>query len=193
MAMLEHFHRGLSFEKRFDCWFEKDPSALLGVEVQAQCVVKKVSARRSAVPRPLVDHAGKPIVDPVTGEQRSGLLPDRESGRKGRIDRLLTVSGGDGEGDGDIKVIIELKSTDWSRLTPTAVRRNAARHAAQLYGYQGHLTNQMWDVDTQTWVAVAGVAQIQMVIVYEFKPADEANRRTDRAAVCPGRNAGDLV
>lgn len=70
------------------------------------------------------------------GQPRHGLLRDREApgrrrdGSRGRrLDVLVTVK----DDLETIMVIIELKSTNWSRMKPDNVRLNIARHRAQLY------------------------------------------------------------
>jgi len=89
-------------------------------------------------------------------------------GRRGRIDVLAIID----DGDERVAVIIELKASDWTAQSPEQVRRKGARHAAQLYSYQGHLTNQMWDEDAQAWAPDGEVQAVQMWLVYERRPID---------------------
>jgi hypothetical protein len=171
--------RGLAFEKRFLEWFTVE--GLLGQARKEQQVRKKVGAGHRETFYDLVkDEQGRPVLD-QNGEPRRRLSRDEFSGRKGRIDVLLTVR----DDVETIKVIIELKSTDWSRMRPESVRRNVARHAAQLYSYQGHLTRDMWDEDKQEWVPSGETDAVQMFLVYEQKPADGAVAE-EIVALCGG-------
>jgi hypothetical protein len=62
---------------------------------------------------PIKDEHDQAVLDSA-GNLMEGLLHDKYSGRKGRIDVLVVV-----EADGEtLMVIIELKSTDWSRMRP---------------------------------------------------------------------------
>src|SRR6266581_3128429 len=110
-----------------------------GFAASREFLPKVVATGRERLRGPIKDEHDQPVLDSA-GNRMEGLLPDVYSGRKGRIDVLVVV-----EADGEtIMVIIELKSTDWTRMRPENVRRNVARHAAQLYSYQGHLTRGMW-------------------------------------------------
>jgi hypothetical protein len=61
------------------------------------------------------------------GDVRSEQPIAKLSGRRGRIDVHVD--------DGDVVAVVELKATDWDRMTPQAVRRNVRRQAAQVWQY----------------------------------------------------------
>ena len=52
----------------------------------------------------------------------------KPSGRKGRIDIFV-------DADDNLMAIVEVKSTDWNRMTLEAVRRNVRRQANQIWDY----------------------------------------------------------
>ena len=52
----------------------------------------------------------------------------KPSGRKGRIDIFVDV-------DDNLMAIVEIKSTDWDKMSLDAVRRNVKRHANQIWDY----------------------------------------------------------
>lgn len=51
----------------------------------------------------------------------------KPTGRRGRIDVFVD--------DDDSVSVVEIKHTDWDRMKPAAVRRNARRYARQLWQY----------------------------------------------------------
>jgi hypothetical protein len=51
----------------------------------------------------------------------------KPSGRKGRIDVFVEA--------GETKALVEIKATDWDRMTEAAVRRNIRRQARQVWSY----------------------------------------------------------
>ena len=57
--------------------------------------------------------------------ERPCTKPD---GRRGRIDVHVDV-------DDNLVAIVEIKNTDWDRMTPDAVRRNVRRQARQIWRY----------------------------------------------------------
>ena len=52
----------------------------------------------------------------------------KPNGRRGRIDIHA-------ESEAPQVAVVEIKATDWNRMTPQAVRRNVARHARQVWAY----------------------------------------------------------
>jgi len=52
----------------------------------------------------------------------------KPSGRKGRIDIFVNA-------DDNLMAIVEIKSTDWDKMTLEAVRRNVRRQANQIWDY----------------------------------------------------------
>lgn len=52
----------------------------------------------------------------------------KPSGRAGRIDIHVDVDAG-------LVAVVEVKHSDWDRMTPAAVRRNVKRQARQLWSY----------------------------------------------------------
>ena len=61
------------------------------------------------------------------GDVRSERRITKPSGRRGRIDVHV--------GDGGMVVVVELKATDWDRMTDAAVRRNVRRQVRQIWQY----------------------------------------------------------
>lgn len=53
----------------------------------------------------------------------------RVNGRNGRVDILVEEDGG------DYVSIVEIKASDWDRMTPKNVRRNARRQIRQVWSY----------------------------------------------------------
>ena len=66
--------------------------------------------------------------DKAEGESKAEQPCTKPSGRKGRIDVHVDV-------DDNLVAVVEIKHTDWDRMTPTGVRRNARRYARQLWQY----------------------------------------------------------
>ena len=52
----------------------------------------------------------------------------KPSGRKGRIDIFV-------EADSELVAVVEIKNSDWDKMTPKAVRRNVKRQAHQILNY----------------------------------------------------------
>ncbi len=48
--------------------------------------------------------------------------------KSGRIDILVDAEGG-------VAALVEIKNSDWDRMTPAAVRRNVRRQIRQIWGY----------------------------------------------------------
>ncbi len=49
--------------------------------------------------------------------------------RRGRLDVFVT------DADSEVRAIVEIKNSDWDKMTPHAVRRNAKRQARQIWKY----------------------------------------------------------
>lgn len=52
----------------------------------------------------------------------------KPSGRKGRVDVLA-------DADDDLCAVVEIKASDWDRMSEKAVRRNVRRQARQIWDY----------------------------------------------------------
>ena len=52
----------------------------------------------------------------------------KPSGRRGRIDIQV-------DADRDLVAVVEIKASDWDRMSPVAVRRNVRRQCAQIWDY----------------------------------------------------------
>src|SRR4051812_35303679 len=117
MPMPERVARGAEFERRFIEWF----------------------VRTKVDPRSRANRGVGETGDDAMTRQRLVKDPTATRGnrsRRGRIDVLAIID----DGNERVAVIIELKASDWTAKSPENVRRKVARHAAQLYSYQGHLT-----------------------------------------------------
>ena len=64
----------------------------------------------------------------VTPEERI----TKPSGRKGRIDVFVDASD---EKDKNLVAVVEIKASNWDRMTLKALRRNVARQASQIWDY----------------------------------------------------------
>jgi len=64
------------------------------------------------------------------GDVKAERVILKQSGRKGRIDVFVN----DDDPDGTI-AIVEIKASDWNRMTETAVRRNVRRQIQQIWDY----------------------------------------------------------
>ena len=62
------------------------------------------------------------------GKARSELAVRKPNGRAGRIDLCL-------DPNTNTVGVVEIKASDWDRMTEAAVRRNVKRHAAQVFQY----------------------------------------------------------
>lgn len=49
--------------------------------------------------------------------------------RRGRLDVFVS------DADSEVRAIVEIKNSDWDKMTPRAVRRNAKRQARQIWNY----------------------------------------------------------
>jgi len=78
------------------------------------------------------------------------------AGRRGRVDLVVEV---DGE---QMLVIIEIKGTDWDKITAARVVRNLRRHLRQL---QGYLDTAIEDMESGTWSGIVGC------LLYPARPA----------------------
>lgn len=64
------------------------------------------------------------------GKVKSERTILKQSGRKGRVD--IFVDDEDPEG---VIAIVEIKASNWDKMTETAVRRNVRRQIKQIWGY----------------------------------------------------------
>ena len=64
------------------------------------------------------------------GDPQSERRCTKPNGRSGRIDVHVSV-------DDNLVAVVEIKNTDWDRMTPDAVRRNVRRQARQIWSYIG--------------------------------------------------------
>ena len=64
------------------------------------------------------------------GKVKSERTIFKQSGRKGRVD--IFVDDEDPEG---VIAIVEIKASNWDKMTETAVRRNVRRQIKQVWGY----------------------------------------------------------
>lgn len=73
-------------------------------------------------------------------------------------------------------IVIEIKGTNWDRITTQRIRRNALRHLNQLHRYLDTAVNEM---ESGQWDAVSGA------LLYPKRPADQdkLNMLEDVAAV----------
>ena len=55
----------------------------------------------------------------------------KPSGRHGRIDVFVDVD----DDEVDMVAVVEIKASDWDRMTLQAVKRNARRYANQIWNY----------------------------------------------------------
>jgi hypothetical protein len=62
------------------------------------------------------------------GAPRSERSCCKPNGKTGRIDIHVAVDEG-------LVALVEIKNTDWDRMSLSAVRRNASRHARQVWDY----------------------------------------------------------
>ena len=63
------------------------------------------------------------------GDVRTEMTVKRAGGRSGRLDVFVSEDGS------AVRAIVEIKHSDWDKMTPPAVRRNAKRQARQLWRY----------------------------------------------------------
>jgi len=160
--------RGNEFQKRFITWFVNGD--MLGPDGEIlhasfpsldSLVIPKSS------PKGRVGRGRQVPIPPDPTRTRDGVNVT------GRPDVVAIVD----DGSERSVIIIELKSTDWSTMTPVRLRRNVAAHAAQVYSYQGHWTNQLWDPtlgDRGGWRTDLDFQAVQMYLCYETRPADPA-------------------
>lgn len=95
------------------------------------------------------------------GEVTSERWVVKKTGRKGRVDVFVN----DNDLDGCI-AIVEIKATDWDRMTHQAVRRNIRRHIRQVWGY---IESQ---IDGENYVSTGEQKSVSPGIVFPKRPAD---------------------
>ena len=87
------------------------------------------------------------------------ILPEktirRLTGRRGRVDIFV-----DDDSDENHVAVIEIKASDWDRMKPKAVRRNALRQVRQIWGY----------IDSQAELEEKDVSP---GIIFPARPSDE--------------------
>jgi hypothetical protein len=94
------------------------------------------------------------------GSPHSERRCTKPDGRSGRIDIHVGV-------DDDLVAVVEIKNTDWDRITLDAVRRNVRRQARQIWNY----------IESQ----VSGIGENRPTgvcpgIVFPRRPVDPARR-----------------
>jgi len=87
----------------------------------------------------------------------------KKNHRKGRVDVFVDDEDPDGNA-----AIIEIKATDWDRMTEKAVRRNIRRHVNQIWGY---IESQILNGE---YVPKGVKKSISPGIVFPKKPKDES-------------------
>ena len=80
----------------------------------------------------------------------------KPSGRKGRVDVLVSV-------EDRYKAVLEVKHTNWDRMTDRNVRRNVRRHIRQVWDY----------IESQ----LAEGHDVTPGIIYSKRPTDEGRRK----------------
>jgi hypothetical protein len=83
------------------------------------------------------------------------LSVTKPSGRRGRIDIHA-------EAEEPLVAVVEIKATDWNRMTTRAVRCNVARHARQVWDY----------IESQ----LAATKQVSPGLIYPSIPRSAARR-----------------
>ncbi|MBN1346882.1 MAG: hypothetical protein JXQ73_29590 [Phycisphaerae bacterium] len=63
------------------------------------------------------------------GDVRTEMTVRKEGGRGGRLDVFVSQEGS------EVRGIVEIKHSDWDKMTPQAVRRNVRRQARQIWRY----------------------------------------------------------
>jgi len=85
----------------------------------------------------------------------------KKTGRKGRVDVFVN----DDDPDGCI-AIVEIKASDWDRMTEQAVRRNIRRQIRQVWGYVES------QVDGENYVSTGEHRSVSPGIIFPRKPKD---------------------
>ena len=100
-----------------------------------------------------------------------GLQADWERSAKGAITRELSANKPNGrrgridihaESTAPLVAVVEIKATDWDRMTIGAVRRNVSRHARQVWDY----------VESQ----LASAKEVSPGLIYPSLPRSAARR-----------------
>lgn len=63
------------------------------------------------------------------GDVRTEMTVKKEGGKTGRLDVFVSSD------DSEVRAIVEIKHSDWDKMTPQAVRRNVKRQARQIWRY----------------------------------------------------------
>ena len=63
------------------------------------------------------------------GDVETELTVKKEGLRPGRLDVFVSEDGS------EVRAIVEIKHSDWDKMTPQAVRRNARRQSRQIWRY----------------------------------------------------------
>jgi len=97
----------------------------------------------------------------AAGEVFSERWVIKKTDRKGRVDVFVN----DDEPDGCI-AIVEIKATDWDRMTNQAVRRNIRRQIRQVWGY---IESQ---IDGENYVSTGEHKSVSPGIIFPARPKD---------------------
>ncbi len=63
------------------------------------------------------------------GDVETELTVKKDGVGKGRMDVFVS------DGSSEVRAIVEIKNSDWDRMTPSAVKRNVRRQARQVWKY----------------------------------------------------------
>ena len=63
------------------------------------------------------------------GDVRTEMTVSKDGGGTGRLDVFVYEDGS------EVRAIVEIKHSDWDKMTPRAVRRNVKRQARQIWKY----------------------------------------------------------
>ena len=63
------------------------------------------------------------------GDVRTEMTVRKDGSRTGRLDVFVSEDGS------EVRAVVEIKHSDWDKMTPQAVRRNVKRQARQIWKY----------------------------------------------------------
>lgn len=135
-------------------------------------------------PEPEQLKRGKAFHKRIQAEWEAGaegdVFPERsvikKTGRKGRVDIFVN----DGDPDGCV-AIVEMKASDWDRMTEQAVNRNIRRQIRQIWGY---IESQ---IDGENYVSTGEHKSVSPGIMFPKKPKDvERLKMIERLFIAEG-------